>query len=180
MKSISCFIPLRDRAQVGATVSCLLAEKEVAEIYLLKTPEVEAVTIEGCKVLDVPSLNGTEAVKAMASVSQTEFSLIYTKFTTLSFGQYALERMIALAEDMNAAMTYADHFNVAGDVRTPAPVIDCQPGALRDDFDFGSVLLYRTCVLKAAAARMDVSQRVPVLRYRDRYPCIGREALRLC
>ncbi|MBP3794502.1 MAG: glycosyltransferase family 2 protein [Bacteroidales bacterium] len=157
MKSISCFIPLRDRAQVGATVSCLLAEKEVAEVYLLKTPEVEAVTIEGCKVLDVPSLNGTEAVKAIASVSRTDFSLIYTKFTTLSFGQYALERMIGLAEDMNAAMTYADHFNVADGVRTPAPVIDCQPGALRDDFDFGSVLLYRTSVLKAAAARMDVS-----------------------
>ena len=157
MKSISCFIPLRDRAQVEATVSCLLAEKEVAEVYLLKTPEVEAVTIEGCKVLDVPSLNGTEAVKAIASVSRTDFSLIYTKFTTLSFGQYALERMIALAEDMNAAMTYADHFNVADGVRTPAPVIDCQPGALRDDFDFGSVLLYRTSVLKAAAARMDVS-----------------------
>ena len=37
----------------------------------------------------------------------------------------------------------------------PYPVIDWQPGALRDDFDFGGVLLVRTDALKQAAAEMD-------------------------
>lgn len=37
-----------------------------------------------------------------------------------------------------------------------APVIGYQLGALRDDFDFGSVLLYRSSALKEAVNRMNV------------------------
>lgn len=104
--------------------------------------------------IEIPLVN-TAAVREIAAVSQAEYSLIHTGHTTLSFGEYALERMIAVADDCGAAMVYADHFNEADGVRTPAPVIDYQKGSLRDDFDFGSVLIYRTAALKEAVSRMD-------------------------
>ena len=53
-------------------------------------------------------------------------------------------------------MVYADYFNKADNTSKEMPLIDYQMGSLRDDFDFGSVLLYRTDSLKNAAARMDV------------------------
>ena len=40
-------------------------------------------------------------------------------------------------------------------VISEAPVIDYQFGALRDDFDFGAVLLWDTAKLKALVAEMD-------------------------
>ena len=43
------------------------------------------------------------------------------------------------------------------DYASEAPVIDYQQGSLRDDFDFGSVLLFRTDALKAAAKQMTES-----------------------
>ena len=46
-----------------------------------------------------------------------------------------------------------------GGQQTIAPVIDYQQGSLRDDFDFGSVLLLRTAALKEAAARMKADYR---------------------
>ncbi len=56
-------------------------------------------------------------------------------------------------------MLYSDHFiQIDGAVRN-APVIDCQSGSLRDDFDFGSVLLFRTDALRAAAATMTENYR---------------------
>lgn len=63
--------------------------------------------------------------------------------------------MLALADITKAGMIYADHYNIAADgTRSEAPVIDYQAGSLRDDFNFGSVLLFRTESLKEAASMM--------------------------
>ena len=51
-------------------------------------------------------------------------------------------------------MVYADHYNVVGDVRSNAPVIDYQQGSLRDDFNFGSVLMFNASVLKNAVSKI--------------------------
>jgi hypothetical protein len=61
--------------------------------------------------------------------------------------------MLRTAVEPNAVMIYADHFDqkVAEDgsrVIEKHPLIDCQDGALRDDFDFGQLLLIRTACLK--------------------------------
>jgi len=62
-------------------------------------------------------------------------------------------------EMTDATMVYADRFQKiihnSDIVTTEAPVIDYQIGALRDDFDFGSALLWNTVKLKALVAQMD-------------------------
>ncbi|MBQ2194545.1 MAG: glycosyltransferase family 2 protein, partial [Bacteroidales bacterium] len=156
MKNINCFIPFQDEAQVAQTVANLKAQDLVNEIFLLHVGDEAPAEALGCKVLKVPGLNSTAAVKAIAQHAKTPYTLISTKYTTLSIVLFALERMENLMEDAGAAMVYADHFNQSGDVRTNAPVIDCQFGALRDDFDFGSLLFYRSCALIEAVGRMDV------------------------
>ena len=118
----------------------LKKETLVGRVYLIEKP-----------------LTSTAAIREIAALAKAEYTLIHTRHTTLSFGEYSLERMIAVADDCAAAMVYADHFNEEGGVRTPAPVTDYQKGSLRDDFDFGSVLIYRTSALKEAVSRMDVS-----------------------
>jgi len=153
MKRINCFVPYSNAAQAGGTLANLTSEAEVDGIWLVGRRDADVPS--GCGFIDAPSIKSTAALREVAAASVAPYTLIYTKFTELSFGEFALERMLALAEDNAAAMVYSDHFNVTGDVRTPAPVIDCQFGALRDDFDFGSVLIFRTSDLKAAVARMD-------------------------
>ncbi len=140
MKNITCFIPFQSEEQVHATVANLQAQPLVGDINYLKG-----------------DMRSTENMRFIAANSTTPYTLIYTKYTTLSFVLFALERMEALIEDTQAAMVYSDHFNQTGNVRTNAPVIDYQLGALRDDFDFGSVLFYRTSALKEAVKRMDVT-----------------------
>ena len=139
MKRIDCFIPFQDDRQVSGTLSNLSREAEIRQIVTV--PE---------------SLKKTETLRQVAARAEAEYTLIYTKFTDLNFGLFALERMLAIADDTGAAMVYADHFNESDGIRKEAPVIDYQLGSLRDDFDFGSVLLYRTSALKEAVARMDV------------------------
>lgn len=98
----------------------------------------------------------TEVWRKVAEASHTEFTLVYTKPTELSLVHYALERMLQVADDTGAAMLYADRFVSRGGEVTPSPVIDYQMGALRDDFEFGGLLLLRTSVLREAVADMPV------------------------
>ena len=140
MNRIDCFIPFVNDSQVAATVKDLQSQEEVAGITLL----------------DAATFKSTASVRKIAQAATAPFTMIYTKTTDLSFGRFALERFLAIAEDSSAAMVYSDHFKEVGGERTFAPVIDCQQGALRDDFDFGSVLVYRTSALKEAVSRMDV------------------------
>lgn len=96
----------------------------------------------------------TARIREIASASNEAFTLLYTKPTELRWVNFGLERLLQVAEDTGAAMIYADHFaEIEGEV-TEAPVIDCQKGALRDDFDFGGVQVYRTSVLREAVAGM--------------------------
>ena len=142
MKRIDCFISFCPPEAAAATGAALSGEPSVSSVSFLGP--------------DSP-LGDTGTVRRIAAEASSEFTLIYTKPTELSFVHYALERMLSIADDTGAAMVYSDHFAMTGGVLKQAPVIDCQPGALRDDFDFGGVLLYRTSSLKEAVGRMDIS-----------------------
>jgi hypothetical protein len=146
MKRIDCFIPCPDGGQATRTVESLSREAEINRIVRLAAP-----------------LGETATLRRIAAESEAPYTLIYTKSTDLRFGLFALERMLSIAGDSGAAMVYADHFNEADGIRREAPVIDYQFGSLRDDFDFGSVLLYRTDALREAVARMDVDYRYAAL-----------------
>lgn len=88
--------------------------------------------------------------KIAAECGDEEYVLICLR-DNIKWVHYGLERMVQVADDTNAAMAYSDRFNPE-----PAPVIDYQSGALRDDFDFGSVMLWRVATLRQVVAEMDV------------------------
>ena len=141
MARIDCFISYCGPEAAAATKSALEAEPAVSGVRFLGAGE---------------PLGRTATLRGVAEAAHADFTLLYVKPTELSFVHYALERMLSVAEDTGAAMVYSDHFAMTGGVLKAAPVIDCQFGALRDDFEFGGVLLYRTSALKEAVGRMDV------------------------
>ncbi|MEG2849768.1 MAG: glycosyltransferase family A protein, partial [Bacteroidales bacterium] len=150
---INCFIPVTEKAQVIETLNGLKESGLVFKIYLLATEKLNE-KIDGCEILNVDSLNSSATIKKIAEKSDVDYSLIYTKYTTLKLGYFALERMVKIAEDSKAFMLYADHYQIADDNKTASPVIDYQFGSLRDDFNFGSVLVYKAEALKCGASRM--------------------------
>ena len=90
-------------------------------------------------------------IKDIASKAEGKWCLIQLR-EEIRWVAFGLQRMEQIGDDTNAVMVYSDHFNPE-----PAPVIDYQDGALRDDFDFGNAILVRVAVLKQVAAQMDVN-----------------------
>lgn len=153
MKKIDCFIPYAGKEQAEKTVQGLQITGLVGNIHLVTTDSTLE-PLPGCELLVVDMPHSSATMKAIAQKANTEYTLLYTKETTLELGIFALERMMHITEDSDAGMVYADHYQIAGGKQTNAPVIDYQFGSLRDDFNFGSVLLFNTSRLKEAAGRI--------------------------
>lgn len=97
-------------------------------------------------------LASTLEVMALAERAEGTYTLISTAETPLTLGYRCAERMLSVATMTDAALLYADRYKVIGGQHIPHPTIDYQPGSVRDDFDFGSLLLLKTSVLKAFAS----------------------------
>ena len=103
----------------------------------------------------------TQTLREIASSASGKYLLLYTNCHHLEMGMFAYGRMTGIADDTGADMIYADHYRIVNDaegnqVRRRHPLIDCQKGALRNDFDFGSVLVFRTESFRKAVEEMDV------------------------
>ena len=152
MTKINCFIPFASAEQAQATVDGLKSNPLVNKIFLLAGDDAQG-TIEGCEMLKVNNLTSTATIKAIAEHSDACVTLLYTKYVTLKFAPFAIERFVKILADTQSGMVYADHYNVTDKGADKAPVIDYQMGSLRDDFDFGSVMVFcAECFKKAAAA----------------------------
>ena len=152
IKNLNCFIPAISAEQVTATVRELEASGCVNRIYLLVAEEGDYSSLN-CPLIQIDSLNSSKTVAQIASHCDTDFALVYTKYTTLNLGYFALERFMGIAEDSAAGLVYADHYQLIDGKRNPMPLITCQEGSLRDDFNFGSVWVYRSSALKSAVAQ---------------------------
>ncbi len=113
----------------------------------------------GVTILSGVSLRATGTLRSIAEAVSEKFLLLYTKDQPLDMGMFALDRILAIAEDTKADMLYADHYQLvntedSGPVRKKHPLIDCQKGALRDDFDFGSVIVFRSSSFRRAVKAM--------------------------
>ncbi|MBK5721577.1 glycosyltransferase family 2 protein [Dysgonomonas sp. Marseille-P4677] len=151
---INCFIPFQSSEQVKNTIASLKESTLVNKIYLLTDNGCKD-RIEDCEIIDIDSLRSSVTIKKIAEKADVEYTLIYTKQADLRLGMFALDRLIQIAKDSNAGLVYADHYQVIGNEKKNSPVIAYQKGSLRDDFNFGSVLIYKTEELKKAVSKMD-------------------------
>ena len=147
MSSIECFVPSMSGEDISVTVESFSRSD----------------SFSGVTILSGVSLKSTETLRSIAEAVSQKFLLIYTKEHPLEMGMLALDRILSIAEDTKADMLYADHYQLVaggkGPERKKHPLIECQMGALRDDFDFGSVLVFRSSSFRRAVRAMSEDYR---------------------
>lgn len=154
MKQINCFIAFNNQEQALKTVENLSQSALVNKIYLLSTDGNNG--LPGCEMIKIDTINSSSTVQKIAQLSDTTYSLIYSKYSTLETGQFALERFAKIATDTKAGLVYADYYQLKDGSKSAHPVIDYQEGSLRDDFNFGSVLFYNVAEIKKAVAKTNI------------------------
>lgn len=153
---IDIFIPFADMQQAKATVEGIRGSgAPIGDIFLLAPCGCE-VEIPGCKAIEAESIYSTDAVRKIAAAScNCRYVMLYTGHNVLNMGYLAIQRFLRLAEDTGAGLLYSDYHTEIDGRRQAVPVIDYQPGSLRDDFNFGSVMFFFAAALREAVSGMD-------------------------
>lgn len=146
LKGIDCFIPYVDEETTTNIVKQFRKERLINNIFVFSLHD-EEVNISDVKVVAVDNLISTSTYKKMAQAVKSEYFFLYTKTLPLTLGYNVAYRFYNVATNVDSSILYSDHYAVkAGEVQN-APVTDCFYGSVRDDFDFGSLMLVRTQTL---------------------------------
>ena len=148
-QKIDCFIACDKLEDAEKNVAQLRDNKTIHHIFLMVNEETAShnEAPKDCRFLKVKNLTSSQTIIRIAENAAADYVLISTKTLPLIIGPSALERMLRVASDSNAAMVYADRLEERNGKTERHPVIDYQLGALRDDFDFGSLLLIKTSLM---------------------------------
>lgn len=95
---------------------------------------------------DSVRLASSDTLRRLVEAAEGDYVLLCSRAVDVRLGQGALLRFAQVADMTGADMVYADAFG--------HPLIDCQEGALRDDFDFGQAIFFRTSSLREAVAAL--------------------------
>ena len=157
MNKINCFIPYNTPGLWDETLRELNASKLVNRVYLLGKEQTDTVT-EECSFIKTDGRFSTDTIRKISDHSNgAAYALVITRESKISFGMFALDRFLELASGTGSAMFYSDYFDRIEGKLSGHPVIDYQPGSLRDDFEFGPVLFFDSQALMQAAGLLSES-----------------------
>lgn len=144
--SVDLFFPLLTDAFDAATLQPFVSAGFEGCVYLAQREDSAVATAEGVVSLPVTSFTSTAFFKQMAAAASAEFVIFFSKGVPVVDVAALADFCSAVPAD--ASMAYADYYKIVNGEKAEAPTIDYQDGSLRNDFDFGSVLLFRTSALK--------------------------------
>ncbi|MFL6214739.1 MAG: glycosyltransferase family 2 protein [Blastocatellia bacterium] len=153
MPTITAVLGFDDSAP--AMIESFAAQSAVSEIILLAreshSPRDAQMHAKARVIIgDVISGRGINALLAAAT---GDYLLVVLPGEQVEFGQRAIERYAQAATDTGAAFIYSDFRDDTGNGLSDHPLIDYQPGSIRDSFDFGSVIFVTTGAAREAINR---------------------------
>jgi len=158
---LTCILPYSNKEEMVSTLRAFQESGDVANIFVVAK---EAIELEGAKVIVAEGgLDATSTWKLLLKEISGNYVAVYGKAMELRIGLNALERMRRTCSDAGAGMVYADYYEKKDGVMTAHPVIEYQEGSLRDDFNFGSLLLFKADALKEAVEAMDADYQFAAL-----------------
>ena len=155
IRKIDCFLACASPCDLEHTVGQLRGSRTVQHInYLVADADNSDCAPDDCGVIVIDRMTSTQTILSIAEKAVSDYVMLSLKPQPVNIGQSALERVVRVAADANAALMYSDHYTIENGTRCAHPVIDYQLGSLRDDFDFGALLLIKTELLKKYAAQI--------------------------
>ena len=127
------------------------------------------------------SLFSLDSIKLISKCASSNLILLFTKDILIELYPGTLERLISVIKDTNAGIVYSDFYETKSEIKTAHPLLDYHLGSVRDDFDFGSMVLIQNEALSKSLevgtnnylhaglynSRLWISENYPVIRIRE-------------
>ncbi len=114
--------------------------------------------MEKVKTIKIESSFSGAVLRDLIANLQADYLLLILPGGQIDLGARAVERFTQVADDTGAGWIYSDFREKNGDEITDHPSTDYQLGSIRDNFDFGSViLLSHSAVERAVESHGEIS-----------------------
>ena len=143
-----------------------LAGSPLVDALLLVGPEPVDPHIAGARLLPAESLFSQRTLDIVLDAVHTPYLLLLPDGAPDSIEPRALERMTGAAESTGSGIVYSDYRESGKETQVLHPLCDYQPGSVRDDFDFGPMLLFS---VSAARKARETYGLVPDVRFAGLY-----------
>jgi hypothetical protein len=106
-----------------------------------------------CESVQASALTGGALINQITKKLDTDYLLFVSQFQEITLGQSALERFTDIAQQTGAGLAYADFYEIKNGTRAEHPLVDCQFGSIRDNFDFGALMLFSVQAIQEAVKK---------------------------
>lgn len=127
-----------------------LVRSDLVEHAVIVSQEPASFEEDKCQILISGPVPSDETLHAILNRMRTEYFLLILGSRQISIDLKALERILEKAGASEAGLVYADFYEENDHWKTLHPLNDYQTGSVRDDFDFGAMVLFSVTAIRKA------------------------------
>lgn len=141
INKITVFLPYTGKETTFKNIEELKRSDKIGDIFILSLNDVQP--LPDCKTLYLDSFFSSSSINLIYTNAQTDLILLITKDTIVKFYEGALDKFISVIQETNAGIAYSEFYEDKKGSRESHQLIDYHTGSIRDDFDFGPLMLIR-------------------------------------
>jgi len=157
MSGITAVITYSPDTAFDTTLSALREEPLVKQVIVIHDTEMPR-ALTGCYKIIAGSIFSGKTLRAVLASATEDVLIIIRKSHGICFSPQGLPRFVDVAESTGAGLIYSDYYEQCSDQRRACPVNDYQPGSVRDDFDFGPLLVFYLPAVRAVVRKSGLAE----------------------
>ncbi|NWG02130.1 MAG: glycosyltransferase family 2 protein [Syntrophaceae bacterium] len=165
MKPLTIVTPYSSKPFFEKTLFSLTQSDLVERIIIVSQKPVQ-MKAPLCHVLFGESLSSYETLHLILDEIQTHYLLLLLETERISIEPKTLNRFLQKAEATKAGLVYSDFYDESKQAKTYHPLNDYQLGSVRDDFDFGPMILISISAVRKTLKKYSV---IPSVKFAGLY-----------
>jgi GT2 family glycosyltransferase len=141
MSGITAVVTYSPDTTFDITLSALRKEPLIRQVIVIHNAEITG-KLTGCDTFVAGSIFSGKTLRAVFSLATEDILIIIQKSYGIRFFPHSLPRFVDVAGSTGAALIYSDYYEQHDDQKRACLINDYQLGSVRDDFDFGPLLVF--------------------------------------
>jgi hypothetical protein len=133
-----------------------LTKSDLVERVMIVNQGPVHLKIPKCRSLVGGPIHSYETLGQMLAGIRTKYLLLLPEVQQISIEPEALERFLEKAESTRAGLVYSDFYDEGKHGKGLHPLCDYQLGSVRDDFDFGAMILFSASAVRKTLEKYGV------------------------
>ena len=146
-KSLTAFILSEDIKTISNNLKRLNSCRVINDIRVVTKGTVDGISGD-YQIIKTKSIDSDDTVRKIYENCLNDYLLLIRGNEQIEIGESSISKFIEVVEKENAGIVYSDFYEKSANNFTPHPLIDYQLGSIRDDFEFGAVILIKKESLK--------------------------------